>query len=363
MFIGKKEFYEKYTTTGNLLGKGGNGSVYAGYRNSDRFPVAIKVVGKKRLVRGTVNQKNVEIPIEVALMTKARHIKGVIKLIDYSELPGDCFVMVMERKVNDIDDQCKDLFDFITDRHREKGLTEELARKIFRQIAETVGDLQKLDILHGDIKDENILINTQTHDIKLIDFGAGTKLLEDKLYTTFCGTRIYAPPEWIQHRWYTAAGLNVWSLGVLLYDLLCGDIPFKTENDTIDAKISFPPTLNLSDPVKDLIKGCLTVSTKDRFNLQDVLKHPWLLRNQTNTALSTTSLPNPSQNQPVMCLTKPFTSSNTISLAMLETQLESMVVKNVCHKPLFRKILRLLMLPLSCLFAGMQSGCIVGEMV
>lgn len=362
MFIGKKEFYEKYTTTGTLLGKGGNGSVYAGYRNSDKFPVAIKVVGKKRLVRGTVNQKNVKVPIEVALMTKARHIKGVIKLIDYSELPGDCFVMVMERKVNTIGDPCKDLFDFITDRHREKGLNEDLARKIFEQIAETVSDLQKLDILHGDIKDENILINTQTHEIKLIDFGAGTKLFEDKFYTSFCGTRIYAPPEWIQDRWYTASGLNVWSLGVLLYDLLCGDIPFKTENDTIDAKVSFPPTLNLSDAVKDLIRGCLTVSTTDRFNLQDVLKHPWLLK-QTSTAVSTTILPKPSQNQAAMCVSKPFTSPNTITIAMLETQLESIVVKNVCHKPLFRKILRLLMMPLSCLFAGMQSGCIVGEMV
>jgi len=363
MLIGKKEFYEKYTTTGNLLGKGGNGSVYAGYRNSDHFPVAIKVVGKKRLVRGTVNQKNVEIPIEVALMTKARHIKGVIKLIDYSELPGDCFALVMERKVNDINDKSKDLFDFITDRHREKELNEELARKIFRQIAETVSDLKKLDILHGDIKDENILINTQTHDIKLIDFGAGTKSIEDKFYTTFCGTRIYAPPEWIKHRWYTASGLNVWSLGVLLYNLLCGDIPFKTENDTIDGKVSFPPILNLSDSVKDLIRGCLTVSTQDRFNLQDVLNHPWLL-NQTNTAkLSISPLPNPSQNQPIMCLTKPFTSSNAISIAMLETQLEKMLVKKVCHKPFFRKLLRLLMLPLSCLFAGIQSSCIVGEMV
>ena len=128
----------------------------------------------------------------------------------------------------------------------------------------------------GDIKDENILINIKTHEIKLIDFGAGTTFFEDKLYTSFSGTSVYAPPEWIRDRCYTASGLNVWSLGILLYDLLCGDIPFKTENNIIFAKVIFPPALNPSNAVKNLIRGCLTVSTQDRFNLEDVLKHPWL---------------------------------------------------------------------------------------
>merc|ERR1711971_1069426 len=284
MFIGKSGFYERYTT-GCLLGKGGNGQVYAGYRNSDHFPVAIKVVDKKRLVEGSINNKNVRVPIEVALLHKSRHVKGVIKLMEYTELP-DCFVIIMERKVKSIKDDCKDLYDFITDQHRANGcVSEELAKKIFKQVVQTVIDLEKLNVLHGDIKDENILIDTQTNEIKLIDFGAGNKLFEEKSYHTYHGTRVYAPPEWIKHKSYTASGLNVWSLGVLLYDLLTGDIPFKNDNATLSAKLSFPNHAIISDGAKDLIRSCLNLSVQSRIILTQNIKvlKPYLLIVITNT--------------------------------------------------------------------------------
>merc|ERR1712008_194892 len=83
---------------------------------------------------GSINHKNVRVPIEVALLHKSRHVKGVIKLLEYTELP-DCFVIIMERKVNSIKDDCKDLYDFITDQHCANGcVNEELAKKIFKQV-------------------------------------------------------------------------------------------------------------------------------------------------------------------------------------------------------------------------------------
>ena len=390
MFIGKSEFYERYTT-GCLLGKGGNGQVYAGYRNIDHFPVAIKVVSKKRLVEGSINHKNVRVPIEVALLHKSRHVKGVIKLMEYTELP-DCFVIIMERKVNSIKDDCKDLYDFITDQHRANGcVNEELAKKIFKQVVQTVIDLEKLNVLHGDIKDENILIDTQTNEIKLIDFGAGNKLFEEKSYHTYHGTRVYAPPEWIKHKSYTASGLNVWSLGVLLYDLITGDIPFKNDNATAAAKLSFPNHAIISDGAKDLIRSCLTLSFQSRINLTDILNHPWFgdhpwfglsnevysntkhqsieilpsdFENSRDNSKSLSQQPKYTGKSQITSLAKHFNGPSSVtSLVILESQIETMVMHS-CHKqPFFKKLLKLLTLPITFLLSGIRSGCIVADMV
>merc|ERR1711944_282365 len=166
----------------------------------------------------------------------------------------------------------QDLFDFISD----KGpLKEDLARKIFQQVVNTLNQIHAAGVIHRDIKDENILIDTQTQQIKIIDFGSGARL-HDEVYTDFDGTRVYAPPEWIKFRRYRADGLTVWSLGILLYDMVCGDIPFETDNQIKKAQVLFKPQLKLSEEVKDLIRQCLTISTSDRINLEGIFNHAWV---------------------------------------------------------------------------------------
>ena len=178
-------------------------------------------------------------------------ISGVIKLIEYFELP-DCFMLIMERMMTtkvhssgrDIktsSSNVKDLFDFISDNG---PLKEELAKKIFRQLIETVQKIHAAGVIHRDIKDENILIDTQTHNVKIIDFGSGARL-HDEVYTDFDGTRVYAPPEWIKFRRYRADGLTVWSLGILLYAMVCGNIPFETDEQICSARIKFRRKLSL----------------------------------------------------------------------------------------------------------------------
>lgn len=285
MMISRSEFDKKYTTC-SLLGKGGFGAVYAGYRNTDHFPVAIKVINKNRIMSSTTTTNSEHrIPMEVALMKITNHIEGVIKLIEYFELP-DCFMLIMERMMTtkvhssgrDIktsSSNVKDLFDFISDNG---PLKEELAKKIFRQLIETVQKIHAAGVIHRDIKDENILIDTQTHNVKIIDFGSGARL-HDEVYTDFDGTRVYAPPEWIKFRRYRADGLTVWSLGILLYDMVCGDIPFETDNQIKKAQIVFKSSLGLSEEVKDLIRACLTISTSERISLDGLLSHPWATSN------------------------------------------------------------------------------------
>merc|ERR1712038_261625 len=268
MMISRSEFDKKYTTC-SLLGKGGFGAVYAGYRNTDHFPVAIKVINKNRIMSSTTTTNSEHrIPMEVALMKITNHIEGVIKLIEYFELP-DCFMLIMERMMTtkvhssgrDIktsSSNVKDLFDFISDNG---PLKEELAKKIFCQLIETVQKIHAAGVIHRDIKDENILIDTQTHNVKIIDFGSGARL-HDEVYTDFDGTRVY--------------GLTVWSLGILLYDMVCGDIPFETDNQIKKAQVLFKPSLGLSDEVKTLIRDCLTISTSDRITFSGICSHPWM---------------------------------------------------------------------------------------
>ena len=87
---------------------------------------------------------------------------------------------------------------------------------------------------------------------------------------------MYAPPEWIKFRRYRGDGLTVWSLGILLYDMVCGDIPFETDSQIKRAQPCFRPEVGLSRECIDLISRCLEVNQADRISLRDVAAHPWM---------------------------------------------------------------------------------------
>ena len=167
----------------------------------------------------------------------------------------------------------QDLYDFISDNGR---LNETVSRDIFKQLIKIVHDITSVGIMHGDIKDENILIDPHSLQIKLIDFGSGD-LLHDGIYRTYGGTILYAPPEWVIRGEYLAEGLTIWSLGILLYNMSTGDIPFHSEEQIIQANLKFDQTLALSKSLKDLISRCLMVDTAARIKITEIMVHPWLI--------------------------------------------------------------------------------------
>ena len=255
---GIRDFTKEFKL-GGVLGRGGFGTVHSAVRLIDGMKVAVKEVIKDNVI----SKDNV--PLEVLLLQQVSDVPGVIRLLDFFET-GDSFYIVME-----MFNGC-DLFDFISERG---PLSEEVARELFGQVVDTLITCMERGVLHGDIKDENILIDINTGRVKLTDFGSGT-WNHPGMYTEYRGTRVYAPPEWIRDRRFSAEGLTVWSLGILLYDMICGDIPYETDEQILSRSLVWYEQLGLSQAVKDLVVGCLHHDTRSRITLRQVKEHPWL---------------------------------------------------------------------------------------
>ncbi|KAG0200859.1 hypothetical protein BGX33_010734 [Mortierella sp. NVP41] len=167
-----------------------------------------------------------------------------------------------------------DLFECIE--HHSK-FTETQARMIFKQIVECVHYLNSRGICHRDIKDENIVIDNDFR-VKLIDFGSAVIIPkpQGKMFDRFYGTINYASPEILKGEKYRAESAEIWSLGILLYTILYGEVPF---NDPVQA-ISGPyiaPRVRSSGECLHLLNWMLAKKSDQRATIEDVANHPWIV--------------------------------------------------------------------------------------
>lgn len=247
------------------LGSGGFAKVKLATHVATGEKVAIKIMDKTALGDDLPRVK-----LEVEALKTLLH-QHICKLYQVIETETHYFMVI---------EYCSggELFDHIVERNR---LTESESRKFFRQIVSAVAYLHSLGYAHRDLKPENILLD-KDENLKLIDFGLCAKPksgMQSHLYTS-CGSPTYAAPELILGKKYLGSEVDIWSMGVILYALLCGFLPFDdTSIENLYKKIlggKYDEPSWLSTSSRRLIRAMLQTDPKKRITIQELCNHPWI---------------------------------------------------------------------------------------
>jgi len=172
--------------------------------------------------------------------------------------------------------------------------SEQEAKQALQHICVAIKYCHDQNIVHRDLKPENILYSTPDEDsmLKIADFGLATLVRPNQLMTVACGTPGYVAPEILRGIAY-GKEVDIWSIGVILYILLCGFPPFYDDNNKklfsqiVNAQFSFPDPYwtNISPMAKDLVSQLLVVDPKKRLTADEILRHPWMFEDGRGTNL------------------------------------------------------------------------------
>lgn len=171
-----------------------------------------------------------------------------------------------------------DLYEYIL--KHETGLPEKIAKEYFTQIVRAISYCHQLHVVHRDLKPENVVFFKNRGIVKLTDFGFSNKFYPGQKLETSCGSLAYSAPEILLGDSYDAPAVDVWSLGVILYMLVCGQPPFQEANDSetltmiMDCKYDIPA--HVSDNCRKLISRMLVKNPDKRATLMEITSHPWL---------------------------------------------------------------------------------------
>nr|XP_006812502.1 PREDICTED: PAS domain-containing serine/threonine-protein kinase-like [Saccoglossus kowalevskii] len=261
---GRGIYDERYETL-QSIGKGAFGFVKLAVRKSDQLTVVVKFIRKSKILNDCwlEDPQLGSVPLEIALLAKLKHT-NIVKMLEAYE-NEEFFQVIMEKHGTGID-----LFEFID---RQPNLDEPLSSYMFRQVVAAISFLHNNDVLHRDIKDENIIIDEQFH-IKLIDFGSATYIKKKRMFSTFCGTLEYCSPEVLLGNKYHGPELEMWSLGVTLYTLIFSENPFYDVEETIQGIIK-PPFL-VSTELMQLIAWLLHPEPEWRCTLIELETNDWI---------------------------------------------------------------------------------------
>ena len=291
------QFY-KY---GRLIGQGAFGKVNLGLNILTGRIVAVKSFDKNNSELTGDNMK--KILYETDLMKKLNH-PNITKILEMFE--DEKYFMIIMEYING-----GNLFSFVKKRRK---LSEKTAKFLFRQIIQGIKYIHEQNIVHRDIKLENLLIDLN-NNVKICDFGIGRKIKnKNQLLHDQCGTLMYMAPEILlssKEKGYEPFPVDIWSSGISLYIMLSGTLPFnyknkknedddeeeeneeeeesfsekskskKNEEDNFKLQYSIvykePKKIEkISDEARDLLKGLLNKDPKKRLTCEQILNHPWL---------------------------------------------------------------------------------------
>ncbi len=256
-----------YVYSTKYIGRGSFSFVYKGHHHKTNQTVAIK---KMELDSVDDNLRN-HIRSEIKLMKKLRH-PNIVILIDVLHDNKGSVYLIME--------YCPggDLATFLN----RKPLKEKYAKKYIQQIANAMEYLVSRNIMHRDLKPQNIMLH-DPNTIKLTDFGFA-KVFDsdhDQMTNTICGSPIYMAPEIIKCNNYSMK-TDLWSIGIILYEMIVGQPPYKARNhyelvQKIETStIYIPKSIEVSNDCKDLIYKLLQKEPDKRISWNEFFQHFWI---------------------------------------------------------------------------------------
>ncbi|XP_056105720.1 serine/threonine-protein kinase pim-3-like [Rhinichthys klamathensis goyatoka] len=259
-------FSEVYEV-GDEIGEGGFGTVCEGISKFRREQVAIKFIPKR-----TTEDRCIAIPgcskpllAEVALnllLNQPPISPYIVHMLDWFE-EEDEYILILEYP-----QPCKDLQRFVV--RNALRMNESQARDLMYQAVLGAKHCFDRGVFHRDIKLNNFLINTTTNQVKMIDFGSGD-LLKSGYFGEFTGA--CRPPEYYKILKYEAGPTTVWSLGVMMYRVMCRRHPFESFEDMNNGALMF--NSRISRECQDLISRCLTREPTERATVEEILQHEW----------------------------------------------------------------------------------------
>ena len=250
----------------NVLGKGNFAIVRLGVHKLTKTKVAVKIVDKADL--DADNLKKISREIEIMRKLSHRHI---IQLYQVMETESMIYI-VTEFAANG------EIFDHLV---RNGRMSEGEACRVFTQILSAVKYCHTHGVVHRDLKAENLLLDRE-NNIKLADFGFANFYSPTDLLSTWCGSPPYAAPELFEGKQYVGPKADIWSLGVVLYVLVSGSLPFdgatlqELRSRVVGCQYRVP--FFLSEQCEQLLKGLLVIDPERRLSLEQIASHQWSLK-------------------------------------------------------------------------------------
>lgn len=258
---------------GKPLGRGKFGSVYLAREKASKYIVAIKVLYKSQLLKaGVEHQLRREIEIQSHLRNR-----NILRMFGYF-YDSKRIYLILEYSPGG------ELYKRLTAKGR---FSEKTSARYICDLALALDYCHGKHVIHRDIKPENLLVGAHS-EIKIADFGWSVHAPTSRR-NTLCGTLDYLPPEMVEGREHDEK-VDIWSLGVLLFEFLYGCPPFEAEGHSATYRrisrvdLRFPQKPVVSDDAKDLIRRLLVKDPKKRLALKEIPKHPWVVRTLKDAA-------------------------------------------------------------------------------
>lgn len=252
---------------GKYLGKGHFGKVFLAREKRFKYNVALKVLTISQLVKAGLQNM---LPREVEIQRNLCHT-GIVRMFGY---------FWDDEKIYLILEYCPggELFKAL---QKAGSFSEERTARYIAQLAAALQHAHEKKVIHRDIKPENLLIGYHG-ELKIADFGWAVHAPNSRR-ETMCGTLDYLAPEIVKSQPYNYM-VDLWTVGVLVFELLTGRAPFHdgnrevTRKRIVTASFQFPEDVTLSSEAKDVIKRLLRKQPEERMSLAELVKHPWMLK-------------------------------------------------------------------------------------